>query len=84
MSIRNDIAHAIRKADKSYFFEDYSKQATAVLSALSTKGYKLLPKELTEEMLKAGTEAIPNGKVHPEEVIKRVYAAMYRAATTNK
>lgn len=81
MSIRKEIATAIQKADKSYFFEDYTKQATAVLSTLSTKGYQPMPKEPTEEMIKAGTEAIPNGKVHPEEVIKRVYAAMYRAAS---
>lgn len=84
MSLRNDIARAIQNADKSYFFEDYSKQAQAVLRALERNGYAIVPKDPTEDMLKAGSEAILPGKVKPEELARYVYTSMARAAGKKK
>ncbi len=84
MSVHRDIAIAIQNADTSYFFEDYSKQAAAVVKVLASKGYCVLPKEPTEPMIQAGTEAILPGKVHPEEHVKYVYSAMLKAALRKK
>jgi hypothetical protein len=70
------IARAIKNADTSYFFEDYRKQSRAVVSALKKAGISLVVHPPTEEMLKAGVEAIPSGRVKPETVAERIYSAM--------
>lgn len=80
MSLHSDIAAAIQKADSSYFFEDYSKQAQAVLRVLEQNGYTIVPKTPTEEMIKAGSDAILPGKVKPEELARYVYTSMAKAA----
>jgi len=80
MSLQNDIASAIQKADSSYFFENYTKQAHAVISALQKKGYAITPKEPTEDMIKAGTDSIMSGKVKPEALVKQVYLSMIDAS----
>ena len=76
------IAKAIRTADSSYFFEDYTKQARAVIDALRTKKLAIVPAEPTEAMVQAGVEALPSGRVKPEAIAASVYTAM--AATTKK
>ncbi len=76
----NIIAKAIRAADTSYFREDYTKQARAVLAALKKEGYALLPTTASPDMAKAGVDAFPAGKVRPEDLTARLYAAMALAA----
>ncbi len=80
MSVRGRIARAIQKADKSYFFENYSKQAQAVLRALEKDGYTIVPLNPTEEMIQAGSDAILPGKVRPEALARMVFESMAKAA----
>lgn len=82
--IRKTIAEAIKEADKSYFFEDYSKQARAVLEVMVQEGFAIVPLQPTEEMLKTGLDNLPSGRVKPEELIKRIYTAMVKEAAKNK
>lgn len=79
MSVKKKIAVTIKRADKSYFFEDYGKQASAVMRMLDKNGYVIVPKEPDEDMIKAGDSAIENGKVDPTELVKMVYAAMTKS-----
>lgn len=76
MSIRKNIAKAIKKADKSYFFEDYDKQAAAVISQLKKDGYVIVPLEPTEETLKKAADTIPTGKMRPEQHILNVHQTL--------
>lgn len=72
------IAEAIKQADTSYFFEDYSRQAQAVLKTLKSQGYTLVPCEPTEEMITAGVNAIGSGKIRPSDHVRYVYGDMIR------
>ena len=80
MNVNKSIAKAIRQEDKSYFFEDYSKQARAVLRMLDKKGYTIVPKEPTEQMIDEGLEAITPGKCKPEMLVENIYRYMLQAA----
>ena len=48
--LQTTIENAISKADASYFFEDYTKQAKAVIAALDAKGFVVMAKDLPEVM----------------------------------
>ena len=61
--LRKKLATIIQKADKSYFFEDYGAQADAVLAWLREEQLMIVPKEPTEQMVEAGTDAIQRGTV---------------------
>ena len=76
MSIEDMIARAIRKADKSYFWENYTKQARAVLKELQKEGYVIAPITPSKEMIKAGSDAIIGGKVRPSTHVTDVYQSM--------
>src|SRR3546814_19340542 len=52
------ISEAIKKADSSYFFENYNKQAAAVLAALKQHGYTIVPYYPTVEMVKAAMDEL--------------------------
>lgn len=78
--LRESIAKAIRKADNSYFFENYSKQAYAVLAALEREGFALMPIRPDEKMIKTGLEMIPSGRIKPENLVTRIYEAMVKSA----
>lgn len=80
-SIQTTIANAISKADSSYFFEDYSKQALAVMQALEKAGYKILPAEFPEEIWKQVAGAMRTGRVRPDEHVKDVYQTVQRIAS---
>lgn len=80
MTLHKDIARAIQKADKSYFFEDYSKQARAVLRMLEKEGYIIVPKQPTDDMIQAGSDAILPGKVKPDVLVRHVFESMMKAA----
>lgn len=78
------IAHAIKKADKSYVFEDYSKQARAVLNALAKEGMVIAPLNPTEPMIAAGEESIMTGQVKPADHVRWVYQGMLAARNGKK
>ena len=79
MSIEKTIAQAIRKADKSYFWENYTKQARSVLKALEKAGYVVAPITPSKEMVKAGSDAIIGGKVKPSTHVTDIYQVMISA-----
>src|SRR3546814_17816621 len=56
------ISEAIKKADSSYFFENYNKQAAAVLAALKQHGYTIVPYYPTVEMVKAAMAELQYGR----------------------
>lgn len=70
------IAKIIRGADYRYFWENYSKQADAVLEWMDEEGYLLVPKEPSKAMLDAGIEAIQYGRLNKYEVVRALYIAM--------
>jgi hypothetical protein len=70
------ISDAIKKADSTYFFEDYGKQAVAVMKALEKSGYKIVKSEPTKEMIKQGVWAINMGQIDARELAKDVYLKM--------
>lgn len=76
MDIVKIISEAIKNSDKSYFFENYTKQAKAVIKELDNLGFVLLPKEPTSEMIKAGVYAITIGNVDARKLARDVYKDM--------
>lgn len=75
-NIENIIAEAIQKADSSYFFENYNKQAKAVLAALVKEGFVITAKKPTEKQLEAGKAAVTRGRVRPSELVETIYTQM--------
>ena len=73
------IAHSIKNADKSYFFENYTKQASAVIRALENAGFQIVPEDPSLQMTKAGVEAITLGKNVPSEMFAAIWRAMLMA-----
>ncbi len=67
------IAKAIRDADKSWFNEDYGKQATAVLTALRAKGFEICPKEASDGLVTHAVENLPFGRMKPDDLIRELY-----------
>jgi len=78
--LANTIAHAIKKADKRYFFEDYTKQADAVLAALKKAGMTVVPREPTPEIIEAGKNSLKYGAQRPGDMLRALYQAMIGAA----
>ena len=74
------IENAIRKADSSYFFEDYTKQARAVITALEAAGFAVVTKDLPEDLWKQVANEMRTGRVKPEEHVKDVYQVALRLA----
>jgi len=78
--LSNTIAHAIKKADKRYFFEDYTAQANAVLKALREAGMAVVPLEPSADIINAGKDALKYGTQRPQDMLKTLYQAMIGAA----
>lgn len=74
------IAGAIQKADSSYFFENYNKQAKAVLAALQKDGYVIVPKKPSEKQLTTGKAAVTSGRVKPSELVETIYTVMVNSS----
>lgn len=79
MSTEEIIARAIQKADRSYFFENYDKQARAVLSALKKEGYSVVPRDPDEDQIEAGKAVVTSGRVRPSDFVTAIYSAMVRS-----
>lgn len=75
-SLEDEIANAIRKADNSYFMENYNKQAAAVLKHLSKLGYKIVPNKASDEMIESGKNAVTSGRVKPSDFVRMIYETM--------
>lgn len=74
------IEDAISAADTNYFFEDYSKQAVAVLRALDRAGYVLAQKdaEIDPGVWVQAANEMRTGRIKPEEHVKDVYQTVLR------
>jgi hypothetical protein len=76
--LQSTIENAICKADSSYFFEDYTKQAKAVIAALDAAGFVFVAKDLPEDLWKQVADQMRTGRVKPEEHVKDVYQVALR------
>lgn len=76
--LQSVIENAISKADSSYFFEDYTKQAKAVIAAMESAGFVFISKELPDEMWKQVADQMKTGRVKPEEHVKDVFQVALR------
>ena len=77
-SVQTIIENAIAKADSSYFFENYTKQAQAVIAALERDGYTILKREFSDEIWKQVADTMKTGRLKPEEHVKDVYQTVLR------
>jgi len=78
--LQSVIESAISKADSSYFFEDYGKQARAVLKAIESAGFVVLPTQVPNETYLQVSNEMRTGRVKPEEHIRDVYQTIIRIA----
>ena len=76
--LQTTIENAISKADSSYFFEDYSKQAKAVIAALDTAGFTIIAKDLPETIWAQIAKEMRTGRVKPEDHVKDVFQVAIR------
>lgn len=79
--LQTTIENAISKADSSYFFEDYSKQARAVIAALQAAGFTIVAHDLPDDIWKKIAAEMRTGRVKPEEHVKDVFQVALRHAT---
>lgn len=78
------ISEAIKDADKSYFFENYTKQANAVVTALRKHGYVIVPYYPTVQMVKAAMDELQYGQNKFTNIVMPIYLAMLKAAPKPK
>ncbi|WP_114394983.1 hypothetical protein [Oleisolibacter albus] len=70
------IALAIKTADKSYFNEDYGKQAKSVVEALRKHGFEVVPVTPPDALVTFASENIPFGRLRPTDFIRTMYSTM--------
>ncbi len=70
------IAKAIKDADKSFFNENYNKQAKAVVAALKKAGYEVVPNRPPDGLVEWAKENIPFGRLRPADLISQMYSMM--------
>lgn len=75
-NIADIVAEAIRGADRSWFNEDYGKQATAVLTALRKAGYEIVPREPSDALVAFVDENMPIGRLRPTDLLRQLYRLM--------
>ncbi len=73
------IAKAIKKVDKTYFFENYTNQALSVMRALAENGYWVVPKQPTPKMLDAGRDSLRYGVQKSGDSLVGIYKSMIDA-----
>jgi hypothetical protein len=74
--LKEIIAVAIKKADKSMFNEDYGKQAAAVIQAVQKAGYEIVPVRPPEGLLPFVHDNMPFGRLRPSELVTQLYTLM--------
>lgn len=78
--LQTTVENAISKADNSYFFENYTKQAAAVLAAIESAGFAIVRKDLPDDLYKKIADEMKTGRVKPEEHVKDVFHVALRNA----
>ncbi len=74
------IAEAIREADRSWFNEDYTKQAQNVLRAVRSQGLEIVPRSPPDELVEQAIDDMPMGRLTREQVMTEIYKAMLKHA----
>ncbi len=74
------IARTIRTADTRYFFEDYTRQAEAVLQMLAQENLTIVPRSLTDEMVEQIKDQLPYGRQRPEDMLRSLWDVMIRVS----
>lgn len=70
------IAQSIKDADKSFFNEDYMKQAKSVVDGLRKAGLEVVPVKPPDELVTFASENIPFGRLRPTDFIRTMYSVM--------
>ncbi len=76
------MALAIKSADNSWFNEDYSKQASAALAALTKAGYRLVPAKANDKLINFMLQNMPFGRMKPEDYLAEIYKLIIDNART--
>ena len=82
--VQTVIENAISKADNSYFFENYTKQAQAVIKALDAAGFAVVPNDFPSSVFVQAANEMRTGKLRQEEHVKDVYQTILRLAAAQK
>lgn len=77
-SVQSVIENAISAADTTYFNENYTKQAQAVIASLEKSGFKIVPSEFSDDIWKKVADQMRTGRLKPEEHVKDVYQTVLR------
>lgn len=77
-SLQSVIENAIAKADSSYFFENYTKQAQAVIKAIEAAGYTVIPAKFAEDTWQKAADQMKTGRLKPDAHVKDVWETVMR------
>ena len=75
-TLSNTIAKAIKDADKSFFNEDYVKQANAVIIALRKAGFEIVPTKASDGLVDFACDNLPFGRLKQQDFIKELYTLL--------
>jgi hypothetical protein len=75
-SLQETIAEAIQKTDKSFFNEDYMKQAMAVITSLRKAGYEIVPNKASDGLVDFACDNLPFGRLKQQDFIKELYVLL--------
>lgn len=70
------IAAAIKKADSSFFNENYTKQGRAVIDSLRRSGFEVVPVKPPDVLVEYAAENIPFGRLRQSDLIRAMYTIM--------
>ena len=74
--LRDTIALAIKDADKSFFNEDYLKQAMAVIIALRKAGFEIVPNKASDGLVDLACDNLPFGRLKQQDFIRELYVLL--------
>jgi predicted CoA-binding protein len=72
--LKDTIAQAIKDADKSFFNENYMKQADNVLAELRKAGYEIVPLKPPPALVQYVIDNLPFGRLKPTELVNQLYS----------
>ncbi len=79
-SIVETIALSIKQADRTFFNENYSRQAKAVVEGLRKAGYEVVPVKPPDVLIEYAADNIPFGRLRQSDLIRSLYTIMVENA----
>lgn len=79
-SIVETIAQSIKQADSTFFNENYTRQAKAVVEGLRKAGYEVVPVKPPEVLIEYAADNIPFGRLRQSDLIRSLYTIMVENA----